>query len=159
MKNKLLFFVSVLFVSAAFVQCGKDCAREECDIAAPPTFSFRLLNNADKDLLVGAAKQYDSANLKITAKRVSNGAIENINRLFFFIGDSVATTGFTVNKNYSMYYLSLNNNITDSMQFGYNQRNSTCCDMSNYFLSRFNTNDLSGAGLVLPITNGYIIRK
>lgn len=159
MKNKLLTLVSVLFVSAAFVQCGKDCAREECDIAPPPTFSFRLLNNADKDLLVGAAKQYDSSNVRITAKRASNGSIENINRLFYFIGDSIATTGFTVNKNYSVYYLSLNNNVTDSMQFGFSQRNSTCCDVSSYFLSRFNTTDLSTAGFVLPITNGYVIRK
>ncbi|MBY0479154.1 MAG: hypothetical protein K2Q24_16010 [Chitinophagaceae bacterium] len=158
MKNKLLIFVSVLFVSAIFVQCGKDCAREECDIAPPPTFSFRLLNNANKDLLVGAAKQYDSANLKITAKRISNGNIENINRLFYFIGDTIATTGFTVNKNYSVYYLSLNNNVTDSMQFGYSEQNSGCCDMSNYYLSRFNTTDITG-GLPLPITNGYTIRK
>lgn len=158
MKNKLLTFVSVLFVSVIFVQCGKDCAREECELAPPPTFSFRLLNNANKDLLVGPAKQYDSAQLKITAKRVSNGNIENIKRLFYYIGDSIATTGFTVNKDYAVYYLSLNNTVTDSMFFGYNSRQSGCCDMSNYYLSRFNTTDISG-GLPLPVTNGYTIRK
>ncbi len=158
MKNRLLIFVSVLFVSAAFVQCKGDCANEECDNAPPPTFSFRLLNSANKDLLVGPAKQYDSANLKITAKAVSNGNISNITRLFYYIGDSIATTGFVVNKSYSVYYLSLNNAVTDSMLFGFNNRQTTCCDLSYYFLSRFNTTDIT-SGLVLPITNGYIIRK
>lgn len=158
MKNKLLIFVSVLIVSVLFLQCGKDCAREECELMPPPTFSFRILNNANKDLLVGPAKQYDSAQLKITAKRVSNSSIENIKRLFYYIGDTIATTGFTVNKDYAVYYLSLNNTVTDSMFFGLNSRQSTCCDMSNYYLSRINTTDISG-GLPLPITNGYIIKK
>ncbi len=158
MKNKLLIFVSVLIVSVLFLQCGKDCAREECEIQPPATFSFRLLNSANKDLLVGAAKQYDTLNLNISAKRVSNGNVENIKRLFYFIGDSIATTGFTVNKDYAVYYLSLNNTVTDSMFFGFNSRQSTCCDMSNYYLSRLNTTDITG-GLPLPITNGYVIRK
>ena len=157
MKNKLLIFVSLLIGSVLFLQCGKDCAREECELAPYPTFSFRLLNNANKDLLVGPAKQYDSAQLKITAKRISNGNIENIKRLFYYIGDTIATTGFTVSKEYAVYYLSLNNTVTDSMFFGFNSRISGCCDMSNYYLSSINTTDISG-GLPLPITNGYIIR-
>jgi len=158
MKNRLLTIASVLFVSAVFVQCKGDCAKEECDQIAPPTFSFRLLNSANKDLLVGAAKVYDSANLKITAKAVNNGAITTIPRLFYYIGDSIATTGFTVNKNYSVYYLSLNNVVTDSMSFGFTDKQSACCDLSYYYLARFNTTDISG-GLVLPIANGYTIRK
>ncbi len=158
MKNKLLIFVSLLIFSVLFLQCGKDCAREECELAPYPTFSFRLLNNANKDLLVGPARQYDSAQLNITAKRISSGNIENIKRLFYYIGDTIATTGFTVSKDYAVYYLSLNNTVTDSMFFGFNSRISTCCDMSNYYLSRINKTDISG-GLPLPITNGYIIRK
>ncbi len=158
MKNRLLIIASVLFVSAVFVQCKGDCAKEECDNMAPPTFSFRLLNSANKDLLVGTAKQYDSANLKITAKAVSNGSITTINRLFYYIGDTIATTGFTVDKNYSVYYLSLNNVVTDSMFFGYTPKQSACCDLSYYYFNRFNTTDIPG-GLPLPITNGYTIRK
>jgi len=158
MKNRLLIAASVLFVSAVFVQCKGDCAKEDCDNIPPPTFSFRLLNSARKDLLTGPAKIYDSANLKITAKTVSNGSLTTIPRLFYYIGDTIATTGFTVNKNYSVYYLSLNNVVTDSMVFGFNNRQSTCCDLSYYYLSRFNTTDISG-GLVLPITNGYTITK
>lgn len=158
MKNRLLIIASVLFVSAVFVQCKGDCAKEECDNMAPPTFSFRLLNSANKDLLVGTAKQYDSANLKITAKAVSNGSITTINRLFYYIGDTIATTGFTVDKNYSVYYLSLNNVVTDSMFFGYTPKQSACCDLSYYYFNRFNTTDITG-GLPLPITNGYTIRK
>ena len=158
MKNKLLIFVSLLIGSVLFLQCGKDCAREECELAPYPTFSFRLLNNANMDLLVGPAKQYDSTQLNITAKRISNGNIENIKRLFFYIGDTIATTGFTVSKEYAVYYLKLNNTVTDSMFFGFNSRISGCCDMSNYYFSRINTTDISG-GLPLPITNGYIIRK
>ena len=158
MKNRLFIVASVLFVSVAFVHCKNDCAKQECDNMSPPTFSFRLLNSANKDLLVGPAKIYDSANLKITAKAVSNGSISNIPRLFYYIGDSIATTGFTANKNYAVYYLSLNNVVTDSMVFGFTNKQSTCCDLSYYYLNRFNTTDISG-GLVLPITNGYIIRK
>jgi hypothetical protein len=158
MKNRLLSIVSVLVVSAVFVQCKGDCAREECDVSLPPTFSLRLVNNAGKDLLVGPAKQYDTAQVKITAKRVSNGSTENISRLFYFVGDSIAVTGFTVSKNYSAYYLSLNNIVTDSVFFGFTPRQSTCCDLSYYYLNRLNTTDIPG-GSVLPITNGYIIRK
>lgn len=151
-------FAAALSIAVLFTQCKGDCARQDCDIAPPPTFSFRLLNSAGKDLLTGPAKVYDSSQLKITAKELSTGTVSAIPRLFYYIGDTIATTGFTVNKKYSVYYLSLNNIVTDSMFFGFTSKQSTCCDLSYYYLSRFNTTDISG-GLVLPITNGYPIVK
>ncbi len=158
MKNRLVVIVSLLFVSTVFVQCKGDCAKEDCELVPPAAFSFRLLNNANKDLLVGTAKVYDSANVKVTAKTASGGTIKQINRFFYYSGDTLALTGFTVDKSYSAYYISINNVITDSVFFGYTLRQSACCDLSYYYLARYNTTDISG-GIVLPIENGYLIRK
>lgn len=158
MKNRLLIIVSVLFISAVFVQCKGDCAKEDCEVVPPMAFSFRLLNNANKDLLVGTAKVYDSANVKVTARTAGNGSIKSIDRFFYYSGDTLALTGFAVDKSNSAYFISINNVITDSVFFGYTLRQTACCDLSYYYLNRFNTTDIPG-GLTLPITNGYTIRK
>jgi hypothetical protein len=164
MKHKLIGLGVLLLTSITLTQCGKDCAREVCDFPPIPTFSFRILNSANLDMLVGPTKVYDTSQVKITARRNGSASVEPINRLFFITkniagtADSIATTGFTVNRNYAVYYLSLNNVVTDSLFFGYAARNTTCCDLSYYFFSKLNTSEISG-GLPLPITNGYAIRK
>lgn len=164
MNYKLTILVALVLSSFALIQCGKDCAREECDLPPAPTFAFRIVNNSNTDLLVGPGKMYDTAQLKITARRISTGLTENIKRLYIITknaagtDDSTAVAGITVNTNYSVYYLSLNNIVTDSLLFGYTKRMSNCCDLSYYFLSRVNTTEISG-GMALPLSNGYLFRK
>ncbi len=165
MKNKFLVLAAGLFVMATLTQCGKDCAKEVCDEPPPATFSFRIVNNTNLDLVVGPGKVYDTSQIKISARKASNGSLENIPRLFFIIknvlntADSICTTGLTIKNDYSVYYLSLNNIVTDSMSFGFNKREGLCCDLSNYYLAKFNTLTIPNGGAPLPITNGYPIIK
>ncbi len=159
--------LAALFLSAAAIitGCGKDCAKEDCGNLPVPTFSFRIVNNANQDLLVGPARVYDTANVKINGKNKTTGSIQPVRRLVYVLrnsantADSLAAIGFTVTDAYAVYYLLLNNTVTDSMYFGYAKRQTACCDFSNFYLSRFNTTDIPGGGLELPIANGYLIKK
>ena len=158
MKNKLLIVSSVLAFSILGSRCGgSDCARVDCGNPILPGFSFRLVVCTGNDLIGGVNKRYDSANVKIRAKRVSNGAVENISRSFQVISDTNYISGSAVSKDYSIYYLSLNNIITDSLLFGYNTRQTDCCDKSFFSLNKFNTADLTPP-LALPY-NSYPISK
>ena len=146
---------------ALLQSCGKDCGSEECPNVKPGTFGLRLLNNAGQDLLTGPAKAYDTAQVRIRARRVTTNSVEEINRNFFILknsigtADSLITTGFTVSRTYAAYYLLLNNVVTDSLVFGYNNMMTACCDLSNYYLDKVNLTDVQN--LDLPST--YIIRK
>ncbi|HMO33749.1 MAG TPA: hypothetical protein PKE63_09965 [Lacibacter sp.] len=154
-------FIKVVFLGCAslllFSQCGKDCARDECPLPKAATFAFRLVNSSNQDLLTGPAKVYDTVNLRIRARRISTGAVEEIQRLFLVqrnaIGtaDSIITAGFTVNNAFGAYYLVLNNTVTDSLFFGFNNRRSECCDQSSYFFDRLNLNDLPNVELPTAI--------
>jgi hypothetical protein len=158
MKNKFLIVSSVLVFSILGSRCGgADCARTDCGNPILPVFSFRLVGSTGNDLIGGVKKQYDSANVKILAKRTSSGAVENIKRHFQVIADTNYITGFSVNKDFSIYYLSLNNTVTDSLLFGYNTRQTECCDKSFFSLNKFNTSDLTPP-LALP-QNSYPIVK
>ena len=158
MKNKFLIVSSVLVFSILGSRCGgSDCARVDCGNPILPAFSFRLIGSTGNDLIGGVAKRYDTANVKILAKRTSSGAVENIKRSFQVIADTNYITGFIVNKDYSTYYLSLNNTVTDSLLFGYNTRQTECCDKSFFSLNKFNTSDLTPP-LALP-QNSYPIVK
>ncbi len=158
MKNKFLIVSSVLVFSILGSRCGgSDCARVDCGNPILPGFSFRLVGATGNDLIGGVHKRYDSANVKIRAKRVSNGAVENISRSFQVISDTNYITGFAVSKDYSIYYLTLNNTITDSLLFGYNKRETDCCDKSYFSLNKVNTADLTPP-LALPY-NSYPISK
>lgn len=158
MKNsKLILISAVLLMSAAGIRCGTDCARTDCGNPIMPLFSFRLVNSVGKDLIGSSAKIYDSANVKILARRISTGTVENIKRSFSVIADSNYITGFTVSKDYSAYYLSLNNNITDSLIFGFNRKQTDCCDKSFFSLNKVNTSDLTPP-LSLP-QNSYPLVK
>ena len=158
MKNKLLIVSSVLAFSILGGRCGgSDCARVDCGNPIPPGFSFRLVGNTGNDLIGGATKRYDSANVKVLGRRVSNGVVENIRRSFQIIADTTYVTGFMVSKDYSTYYLSLNNTITDSLFFGYNTRQTDCCDKSFFSFNKFNLSDITPP-LSLP-QNSYPIVK
>lgn len=165
MKNKFSIIAGSLLAMITLTQCGKDCAKEVCDEPPSPVFSFRITNNANVDLVVGPGKVYDTGQVKISARRSNNGNLENIPRLFYIIknglgtADSICTTGLTVTTDYSIYYLSLNNAVTDSITFGYNKKETLCCDFSNFYLARFNTLTIPNGGTPLPITNGYRIIK
>ncbi len=158
MKNKFLIVSSVLVFSILVSRCGgTDCARVDCGNPIPSAFSFRLVGSTGNDLIGGVAKRYDTANVKILARRTGSGAVENIKHYFQVIADTNYITGFSVNKDFSTYYLSLNNTVTDSLFFGYNTRQTDCCDNSFFSLNKFNTADLTPP-LSLP-QNSYPIVK
>ena len=150
---------SVLMFSILGSRCGggADCGRIDCGNPVMHIFSLRLAGATGNDLIGGVNKRYDSANVKILARRISNGAVENIRRTFLIISDTNYLTGFTVSKDYSTYYLSLNNTVTDSLVFGYTSRQTDCCDKSFFSLTKFNTADLTPP-LALPY-NSYPISK
>ncbi|MFY7839160.1 MAG: hypothetical protein ACOVP7_02740 [Lacibacter sp.] len=157
MKNKIIFLSVLMAAAFAGTGCGGDCATTDCGNPKVPLFSFRLLNNNGKDLLGGTTKIYDSANVKILAKRADNGLVENINRTFNIIADTNYITAIAVSQTYSVYYLSLNNTVTDSLFFGYNKRQTECCDESFYSLNKINTAALTPI-IGLPY-NSYPIVK
>lgn len=155
MKNRIFILLAIVLTSVFFIDCGKSCAREECPNVKPGTFTFRLLNNANQDLLAGSTKIYDTSQLKIKSRKTAGSSLENSTLLFSKLNDTSILAGFTVDKSYYKYYLQINNAITDSMSFGYNSRFSACCDLSSYYLSSFNTNTITD--FALPGT--YFIRK
>lgn len=157
----LIFPIVGLMLLVATTGCGVDCAGEACPPERPAVFTFRIQNNANADLLAGSARQYDTAQLRIRARRIANAAIEDVQRQFLVIrnvagtADSAITTGFNVSNTFSTYYLVLNNVVTDSLFFGFTRRQTQCCDLSNYFLDKVNIGDI--ANLELPLL--YVIRK
>lgn len=161
MRHVPFLFLAALAALLAASGCGKDCGREACPPERQPLFTFRIQNNANADLMAGPAKVYDTAQLRIRARRNATGAVEEVPRQFLVIrntagtADSAVTTGFTVSTNYNAYYLVLNNVVTDSLFFGLNRRQSECCDFSSYYLDRVNTADVPN--LELPLL--YVIRK
>ncbi|MFM9908138.1 MAG: hypothetical protein ACKVOW_02245 [Chitinophagaceae bacterium] len=163
MNRNLRITAAGLFCLLAFTQCGTDCAKEVCIESLAPTFSLRLNNSGGQNIVMGPFKVYDTADVTITARKASNGAIESIPRQFNITrnaagtADSLCTTGFTVNKDYATYYLRLNNTVTDSLQFVYNRNQSECCDLSNYSLVKVNTSSVTG--ITLPVLTGYVLVK
>lgn len=154
MKNKVLT-LGLLSGLVLMWGCGKNCRDASCPTVVPAFFAFRLTNSADKDLLAGPAKMYDTAQLRIRAKRSNSGNLELINRVFTQSGDTLVLTGFNVSQDFSVYYLQLNGVTTDSLFFQYNKNVTACCDLSNFTFNRFNTTSISPAKL--PAT--FVIRK
>jgi hypothetical protein len=154
MKNKLVVFL-FLIGAAISAGCGKNCRDVGCAAAPPAFFAFRITNNANKDLLTGMFKRYDSSQVLIKAKRNNSSSLESVQRVFSFTGDTLALTGFTVNKNYATYYLQLNGAISDTLVFNFNERIDQCCDLSFYSLNKVNTTDVTGYGL--PTT--FVFKK
>lgn len=148
-----LFTAGLLIIGIA--GCGKNCRDVNCPTVPPPFFGFRLTNSANKDILTGTFKVYDSSQLRIRAKRVNSSTLETIDRFFNYTGDTVAYTAFTVNNAYAAYYLQLNGTITDSFFFSYNKKATDCCDLSNYSLSSINTTPITG--FELPVS--YVLKK
>ncbi len=157
MIKKLILFSIVAATVVAGSGCGSDCARTDCGNAVLPIFSFRLLNGAGKDLLTGPYKQYDTVNLVLKAKRTDNGTVETIRRSITVVADTNYLTSFSVSNTYSAYYISLNNTITDSLIFGYNRKETDCCDMSYFSLNKVNTSAVSPP-LSLPYHNYPIVK-
>jgi hypothetical protein len=155
MKNKIFILLTIVFTSVSFLNCGKSCSREECPNVKPGTFTFRILNNANQDLLAGTSKIYDTSQIKIKFRRAAGSSMEYTSLLFNKLNDTSILAGFSVDKSYYKYYLQINNAITDSMGFGYNSRFTACCDISSYYLSSFNT--ITITDFALPGT--YFIRK
>lgn len=153
MKN-ILQFVSV-FLIAGIAGCRNNCRDVACPSLQPPFFAVRLINNAGKDLVTGAFKQYDSSQIRISARRTNSSSVDNIDRFFNFSGDTVAYTGFIVSKDYSVYLLRLNGSITDSFFFNYNQNATACCDLSNFNFTRVNNTNVTA--IKLPAS--YIYQK
>lgn len=156
LKNFFLVTVVVAAVVAG-AGCGSDCARTDCGNAVLPIFSFRLLNSAGKELLSGPAKQYDTTSLAVKAKRVDNGVIENVRRNVTVVADTNYLTSFGVSTTYAVYYISINNVITDSLVFNFNRRESDCCDLSFFSLAKVNTSAVSPP-LSLPYHNYPIVK-
>lgn len=154
--NRILFFAVVL-MSVIGMSCGNDCGRTDCGNPIPPGFSFRLVNSAGRDLIGSPVKIYDSANVKVLGKRAATGAVENIRRAYQVVADTTYIAGFSVSKDYSVYYISINSSITDSLVFGYNNRQTECCDNSYFSLNKVNTSDIAPP-LALP-QSGYPIIK
>lgn len=165
MKNKFLILAAGFFTMITLTQCGNDCAKEVCDEPPPPLFFFRIINNSNVDLVVGPSKIYDTSQLKISARKTNNGSIEPITREFFIIknkgntADSICTTGISVKNDFSVYYLSLNNVVTDSLFFGYNKKQNNCCDLSSFNFTRFNLLTIPNGGTPLPSSVAYSIIK
>lgn len=158
MKNKFLIVSSVLVFSIVGSRCGgTDCARTDCGNPVFPNFTFRLLNSAGKDIVAGPSKIYDTANLKILGKLATTGLVENVRRIHQVIGDTSCFTVFSVSKNYSVYYLSLNNTVTDSLFFTYNSKQAECCDNSYFSFTKRNTADITPA-LALPYATYPIVK-
>lgn len=153
------FFLGTVVVAAvvAGTGCGSDCARTDCGNAVLPIFSFRLLNSSGKELLSGPAKQYDTTNLAVKAKRVDNGAIENVRRNVTVVADTNYLTSFGVSTSYAVYYISINNAITDSLVFNFNNRQADCCDLSYFSLNKVNTSAVSPP-LSLPYHSYPIVK-
>ncbi|TWI85217.1 hypothetical protein IQ13_0374 [Lacibacter cauensis] len=157
MIKKLIFFSGVIAAVFAGSGCGSDCARTDCGFAAVPVFSFRVLNSAGKDLLTGPFKQYDTTNVQLKARRIDNGALETVRRNITVVSDTNYVTSFGVSATYSVYYISINNNLTDSLFFGYNRKETDCCDMSYFSLNKVNNSAVSPP-ISLPYENYPIIK-
>jgi hypothetical protein len=158
MKNRNLFFyAALLLMSATGIRCSSKCGTTDCGNLILPGFSFRLVNSQGRDLIGSPVKIYDSANVKVLGKRAATGAVESIRRVYQVVRDTTYIAGFSVSKDYSVYYVSINNNITDSLAFGFNNRQTECCDNSYFSLNKVNNSDISPP-LALP-QNGYPIVK
>ncbi len=134
-----IVLIVFFFIACITESCGKRCNDSGCTGTDVPLFGFRLSNNANKDLLTGAFKVYDSSQLRIKAKRVNASSLEDISRGFRFFGDTLAITSFSVNERFSVYYLQLNGTITDSFFFRYNKNVNACCDLSQFNFTQHNT--------------------
>lgn len=144
-----------------FYACNTDCANEVCPPAFSSAFYIRLQNNFGNELLAGPDKRYDTSVVRIYARRLNQNQRDTIPRNFIILKnktgtvDSLVSTGFSVSKNYAVYYLSIQDVITDSLYFGLQPSPSECCDLSNYFLDRINEIEVNN--LNLPAS--YVITK
>jgi len=164
MQVKLLsvrFCILISVQAFLFYSCNSDCASELCPPPISSAFYIRLQNSAGSELLTGPDKRYDTSEVRIYARRPNQIKTDTILRDFIFLknkagtADSLVSTGFPISKSYTVYYLSLKNEITDSLYFGLKPSPSECCDLSNYFLDRVNKLDVNN--LNLPVS--YVIVK
>ena len=149
--KKLIVAATVIGFAFMIESCGKSCKDAGCPGFVPALFGFRLVNGANKDLLTGPFKVYDSAQLRIKGKRIGSGALEDISRGFRYLGDTLAVSAFSVNENYSVYYLQLNGTTTDSFFFRYNKNVNACCDLSDFSFTQHNTTSVTASKL--PFTH------
>ena len=153
----IIFFITVFFMYS----CNQDCASEICPPPNSSAFYIRLQNEAGNELLTGPDKRYDTSNLLILARRQNQSNRDTISRVFITLknkagnADSIVSTGFSVSKNYAVYFLSLNGSVSDSFYFGYKPSTSECCDLSSYFLDKMNNADVTNVNL--PVN--YAIKK
>jgi len=152
-----------LLISCAFLlfACNQDCASEICPPPNSSAFYIRLQNQAGNELLAGPDKRYDTSNVRILARRLNHFKLDTIFQAFLILknkagtADSILSTGFSVSKDYAVYYLFLNGNRTDSLYFGYKPSTSECCDLSSYYLDKLNNADIENVNLPA----NYVIRK
>lgn len=158
MKKFFLSSAILLVTVLLFNSCGKSCKGVDCPNLNIPVFMFRIVNSSNKDLLIGAAKTYDTTGVKISARNKQTGSVQTVTPNFAAIGDTVMYTTFAVNNSNSVYYLSINNVVKDSMFFTYKYFVDECCDRSYYYLGKFNSTDF-GTSLTLPNIPAYFIVK
>ena len=162
MRNNFQLFKIVLLISSFLAySCSQDCATEICPPPNSSAFYIRLQNEEGSELLAGPEKRFDTSNLLILARRQNQIIRDTITRVFITLknkqgnADSIVSTGFSVSKNYAVYFLSLNGSVTDSLYFGYKPSSSECCDLSSYFFNKLNTTTVTNVNLPA----NYIIRK
>ena len=156
-----LIYSLLISCAVLFFACNQDCASEICPPPNSSAFYIRLQNQASNELLAGPDKRYDTSNVRILARRLNQFKLDTIFRAFLTLknkagtADSIVSTGFSVSKDYAVYYLSLNGNRTDSLYFGFKPSTSECCDLSSYYLDKLNNADIENVNL--PAS--YVIRK
>ncbi|MFO0414710.1 MAG: hypothetical protein ACK50E_03585 [Bacteroidota bacterium] len=160
-NNFQIYHILLLISFFLMYSCSQDCATEICPPPNSSAFYIRLQNEAGSELLAGPEKRFDTSNLLIMARKQNQTIRDTITRVFITLknkagnADSIVSAGFSVSKNYAVYFLSLNGSVTDSLYFGYKPSTSECCDLSSYFFNKLNTSAVSNVNL--PAS--YIIRK
>lgn len=155
---KRIEFRCVAFIALMFVLsgCGKTCRDENCSNPMLPGFLFRIQNTAGKDLLTGPFKLYDTSEVEVYGRRLTDGGLDLIRRKFSYNATDESMSGyFLATTTYEPFYLKIKGVVTDSLYFGYRVNITPCCDESYYFLKRVNNNTI--APLSLPNTRYNLI--
>ena len=147
--QKYVSFLILVATTVLITGCGKNCRDENCPNLLPPGFLFRIQNSAGKDLLTGPFKQYDTSEVEIYGKRLTDGGEELIRRKFNYnASDESMSVYFLATTTYEPFYLKIKGVVTDSFYFGFRMNVTACCDESYYFLKRVNSNTI--VPLALP---------
>ena len=156
MIQKYGSFLILIAATVLITGCGKNCRDENCPNLAIPGFLFRIQNSAGKDLLTGPFKQYDTSEIEIFGKRLTDGGLDPVRRKFNYIAsDESITVYFVASTTYEPFYLKIKDVVTDSFYFGYRLNVTACCDQSYYFLKRVNNN--TNVSVSLPNTRYNLI--